>query len=155
MVAQLGGFGRGRSGVRPVLADHLVEALNAGLAPRVHSTGSLGQSDLGPLAELACALTGENGSIAELDRLGLKPWRPAAKEGLAFINSNAFTLGWTALALADAERLLDLLDLSAAMTFEGMLGNVQALDAAWPRLGPCPAARGPSRGSASSSTAGP
>ena len=51
---------------------------------------------------------------------------PLAKEGLAFINSNAFTLGWTALALDRISRLLDCFDEAAALTFEGMLGNVQA-----------------------------
>ena len=100
MLAQLAGFGRGRAGVRPELADHLVAALNAGLVPRVRTTGSLGQSDLGPLADLAEALTGDGDWATELERLGLEPWLPTAKEALAFVNSNAFTLGWTALALA-------------------------------------------------------
>ncbi len=100
MLAQLAGFGRGRAGVRPELADHLVAALNAGLVPRVRTTGSLGQSDLGSLADLAEALTGDGDWATELERLGLEPWLPTAKEALAFVNSNAFTLGWTALALA-------------------------------------------------------
>ena len=59
MVAQLAGFARGWSGVGLELADHLVAALNAGFAPRVRTIGSLGQSDLGPLADLAAALVGE------------------------------------------------------------------------------------------------
>ena len=49
MLGQLAGFARGRSGVRLELAELLAAALNAGLAPRVRSVGSLGQSDLGPL----------------------------------------------------------------------------------------------------------
>ena len=138
MLAQLAGFGRGRSGVRPELADHLVAALNAGLAPRVRTTGSLGQSDLGPLADLAEALTGDGDWAAELDRLGLEPWLPTAKEALAFVNSNAFTLGWTALALAGVEALLDAFDLSAMLTFEGMVGNVEALDPAIADARPVP-----------------
>jgi histidine ammonia-lyase len=138
MLAQLAGFGRGRSGVRPELADHLVAALNAGLAPRVRTTGSLGQSDLGPLADLAEALTGDGAWTAELDRLGLEPWLPTDKEALAFVNSNAFTLGWTALALAGVEALLDAFDLSAMLTFEGMVGNVEALDPAIADARPVP-----------------
>src|SRR5262249_30112349 len=130
MLAQLAGFAHGYSGVRPALGDHLVAALNAGLAPRVRTVGSLGQSDLGPLADLACALTGEEEWGAELARLGLEPWRPAAKESLAFVNSNAFSLGWAALAVADAATLLPRFDEAAALTFEGMRGNVQALEAA-------------------------
>jgi histidine ammonia-lyase len=130
MVAQLAGFARGWSGVGLEIADHLVAALNAGLAPRVRTIGSLGQSDLGPLADLACALVGDGEYADDLARLGLEPWRPRPKEALAFVNSNAFTLGWTALALHRVSGLLDRFDEAAALTFEAMLGNVQALDPA-------------------------
>jgi histidine ammonia-lyase len=138
MLAQLAGFARGRSGVRPQLAELLIGALNGGLAPRVRTVGSLGQSDLGPLADLAEALTGEGEWASELDRLGLEPWRPIDKEALAFVNSNAFTLGWTAVALADVPLLLDRFDEAAALTFEGMLGNVEALDPAIADARPVP-----------------
>jgi histidine ammonia-lyase len=130
MVAQLGGFARGWSGAGLELAEHLVAALNAGFAPRVRTIGSLGQSDLGPLADLACGLVGDGEYADELRRLGLEPWIPRSKEALAFVNSNAFTLGWTALALYRVSALLDRFDEAAALTFEGMLGNVQALDPA-------------------------
>ena len=138
LLAQLAGFARGRSGVRESLADLLVAALNAGLAPRARTVGSLGQSDLGPLADIAEALTGTGEWAAELDRLGLEPWRPDAKEALAFVNSNAFSLGSAALALAAIDRLLVSFDQAAALTFEGMLGNVQALDPAVAEARPVP-----------------
>jgi histidine ammonia-lyase len=128
LLAQLAGFAQGHAGVRESLADLLVSALNAGLMPRARVTGSLGQSDLGPLADIAQALTGEDEWGAQLDRHGLQPWRPDAKEALAFVNSNAFSLGWSALALSRVQRLLIGFDQAAALTFEGMLGNVQALD---------------------------
>ena len=138
LLAQLAGLARGRSGVRESLADLIVAALNAGLAPRARSVGSLGQSDLGPLADIAEALTGEGEWAAELDRLGLEPWRPDAKEALAFVNSNAFSLGSAALGVAAVDRLLVSFDQAAALTFEGMLGNVQALDAAVAEARPIP-----------------
>jgi histidine ammonia-lyase len=138
MLAQLAGFARGRAGVRPELADHLVAALNAGLAPHVRTTGSLGQSDLGPLADLAAALIGEGEWAAELDRLGLQPWLPTAKEALAFVNANGFSLGLAALGLVEVQGLLDRFDEAAALTFEGMLGNVQALDPAVADARPVP-----------------
>ncbi len=141
MLAQLAGFARGRAGVGTGLADALVAALNAGLAPRVRTTGSLGQSDLGPLADLAAALTGEAEWAAELGRLGLTAWRPTAKEALAFVNSNAYSLGWAALALTSTATLLDRFDEAAALTFEGMLGNVQALDPAVADARPVPGIR--------------
>jgi histidine ammonia-lyase len=138
MLAQLAGFARGRSGVGRELAEVLVGALNAGLRPHVRTTGSLGQSDLGPLADMATALTGEEGWSAELERKGLNPWRPDAKEALAFVNSNAFTLGWTALAVSRIATLLDRFDEAAALTFEGMLGNVEAFDSAVAQARPIP-----------------
>jgi histidine ammonia-lyase len=138
MLAQVAGFARGRSGVRPQLADHLIDALNAGLVPHVRTTGSLGQSDLGPLADLAAALTGDGAWAAELVRLGLAPWEPTAKEALAFVNANGFSLGWSALGLVSAAALLDRFDEAAALTFEGMLGNVQALDPAVADARPVP-----------------
>ncbi len=138
MLAQLAGFAHGRSGVRLELADHLVAALNAGLVPAVRTTGSLGQSDLGPLADLATALTGEGEWAAELARLGLTGWEPTAKEALAFVNANGFSLGLSALGLVGAAGLLDRFDEAAALTFEGMLGNVQALDPAVADARPVP-----------------
>ncbi len=138
MLAQLAGFAHGRSGVRVELADHLLAALNAGLVPAVRTTGSLGQSDLGPLADLAAALTGEGEWAAELARLGLAVWEPTAKEALAFVNANGFSLGWSALGLVGAAGLLDRFDAAAALTFEGMLGNVQALDPAVAEARPVP-----------------
>jgi histidine ammonia-lyase len=141
MLAQLAGFAHGWSGAGIELAEHLVAALNAGFAPRVRTIGSLGQSDLGPLADLACGLIGEGAYADELAALGLEPWRPLAKEALAFVNSNAFTLGWTALALHRVAGVLDRFDESAALTFEGMLGNVQALDPAVAEARPLPGSR--------------
>ncbi len=138
LLTQLAGFAHGRSGVRESLADLLVAALNAGLEPRARATGSLGQSDLGPLADISEALTGEGEWAAELSRLGLEPWRPDSKEALAFVNSNAFSLGSAALALAGAGTLLERFDQAAALTFEGMLGNVQALDPAVAEARPVP-----------------
>jgi histidine ammonia-lyase len=141
MLAQLAGFAHGWSGAGVALAEHLAAALNASFAPRVRTIGSLGQSDLGPLADLACALAGEGEYAGELRRLGLQAWRPLSKEGLAFVNSNAFTLGWTALALQRISSVLDRFDEAAALTFEGMLGNVQALDPAVGDARPLPGSR--------------
>ena len=138
LLVRLAGAATGRAGFTTDLPDRLVAALNGGLRPRVRTTGSLGQSDLGPLADLAAGLTGEADGGVELARLGLEPWQPTAKEALAFINSNAFTLGWTALALGEVALLLDRLDQAAALTFEGMLGNVQALDPAVAEARPIP-----------------
>ncbi len=85
------------SGVRPVVAERLVELLNAQVHPVIPEQGSVGASgDLAPLAHLAYALMGEGevlddqgGSVqaaSVLRHIGIEPLELRAKEGLAFIN---------------------------------------------------------------------
>ena len=55
----------GCSGARPVVAERMLELLNAGLTPVVPEHGSLGASgDLAPLAHCALALIGEGEVVA-------------------------------------------------------------------------------------------
>jgi histidine ammonia-lyase len=100
---------QGSAGVRPELADLLVEALNSGVTPIVHTIGSVGQADLAPLAELAVALVGDT---------ALEPG-----EGTALLDNNAFSTGWAALAVEDAETLLDALDVAGAVSLDGFAAN--------------------------------
>src|SRR5690606_39671348 len=84
---------RGLSGVRPLLAERLVQLLNANVVPIVPSVGSVGASgDLAPLAHAALILIGEGEAWYDgarldgrtvLSRLGLEPLELEAKEGLA------------------------------------------------------------------------
>jgi histidine ammonia-lyase len=53
LLAQLAGFAQGHAGVSVRLAELIVAALNADLRPRARTTGSLGQSDLGTMADIA------------------------------------------------------------------------------------------------------
>ena len=86
MVCLVNGFAKGAAGVRPELAEMMVDALNRGLVPAVRSLGSVGQADLGPMADLAEGLLNDTGFV-----LG-------DYEGLALVNNNAFATGWAALA---------------------------------------------------------
>jgi histidine ammonia-lyase len=108
-------FAIGVSGVRPELADLLLAALDEHVVPRVRTLGSVGQADLGPLADLADWL---------VDWAGFEL---AANEGLALIDSNAFSSACAALAVAHGERLLDALDVAAALDFEAYAANLNAL----------------------------
>ncbi len=110
------GFARGTSGVRLELLEHLVARLNDGAAPTVRTLGSIGMADLPANADLAHGV---------LDGFEL-----AAKEGLALLSHNAFSTALGALALADATRLLDALDLAAALDLEALAGNLSTLQAA-------------------------
>jgi histidine ammonia-lyase len=134
MLLRVRSLARGNSGVRPVLAQGLVDLLNADLTPWVPEHGSLGASgDLAPLAHCALVLLGEgwvlgkDGARVEaphaLHGAGLQPLDLAAKEGLALINGTDGMLGMLLLAIADAEHLFAMADVTAALAIEAMLGS--------------------------------
>jgi histidine ammonia-lyase len=115
---------KGTSGVRPEIVLRLARALNEEEHPRVRLLGSLGQADLAPLADLAHELFGD----VEL----------AAKEGLALLNSNAFSTALAALALADLERLLAAMDVAGALDLEAFAANLTLLHPAIGEVRPYP-----------------
>ena len=86
-----------------------MRALNEDERPRVRMLGSIGQGDLAPMADLAAGL--------------FEDFELLAKEGIALINSNAFSTGLASLAVADAERLVDTLDVTGATRPRGVRGE--------------------------------
>ena len=130
----------GYSGARPLVAEALIDLLNAGLTPVVPEHGSLGASgDLAPLAHCALAIIGE-GEVSDregrvvpaaeaLSAAGLEPVTLLAKEGLALINGTDGILGVLVLALDDLGRLLAVADVCAAMSVEALLGTDRAFAA--------------------------
>ncbi|HEX6499932.1 MAG TPA: histidine ammonia-lyase [Micromonosporaceae bacterium] len=124
----------GRSGVRPLVAQALVDLLNHDITPWVPEHGSLGASgDLAPLAHCALVLLGEGwvqgkdgaripGGEA-LAGAGLRPVELSSKEGLALINGTDGMLGMLLLAAHDAAHLFTMADLTAALAIEAMLGS--------------------------------
>jgi len=138
----------GYSGARTVVAQGLIDLLNAGITPIVPEYGSLGASgDLAPLAHAALALLGEGEvmfggqRIAAADALaasGLSPLTLAEKEGLSLINGTDGILGMLCMAIHDAVQLLKDADLVAAMTVDGLLATDRPFDAALQALRPQP-----------------
>ena len=137
MVLRARSLAFGYSGVRPEVAGAIVALLNAGITPVVPEHGSLGASgDLAPLAHCALAMMGEGEVLepdggrgpaaAALQTAGLEPVTLRAKEGLALINGTDGILGLLALAIADLERLLQVADLTAAMSVEALMGTDRA-----------------------------
>lgn len=116
MLRLANGLAAGTVGVRPELAQLVVDALNAQITPAVRTRGSIGQADLAPMADLAYGLL--EGSA----------FRLAAGEGLALIDNNAFSTGMGALAVWDCGKLLDTLDVAGALSFEAFSGNLSILD---------------------------
>jgi histidine ammonia-lyase len=130
----------GHSGVRPAVVELVLECLNRGVHPIIPSRGSVGASgDLAPLSHLALVLIGEgramldgaqlDGGVA-LERAGLEPVVLEAKEGLALNNGTQVHAGIGILALLRAERALETLEVSGAMSLEGLRGTPDAFDAA-------------------------
>lgn len=130
MIVRAEGLALGGAGVRPEVVEALAGVLNAGLTPRVHAIGSVGQGDLAPLAEIASLLVGEGSYAAKLRESGLEPIELASREGLALVSANSYAVGIAALAVDRAWKALHALELSAALAYEGFLGNPSALDEA-------------------------
>jgi histidine ammonia-lyase len=136
----------GHSGVRTVIVELLLECLNRGVHPVIPSRGSVGASgDLAPLSHLALVLLGEGWAVVEGDlldgaaalaRAGLDPVVLEAKEGLALNNGTQVHAGIGILALLRAERVLETLEVSGAMSLEGLRGTPDAFDAALQRVRP-------------------
>ncbi len=136
-VIQLNSIAKGHRGVRLETVDFILKTLNSGLLAVVPSQGSVGASgDLAPAAHAAAALLGEgictlpaDGRIEEmpareaLQRLGLSPLQLAAKEGLSLINGTQLTTALATKAWYHARRLLDLANLAAALSIEGLRGQ--------------------------------
>ena len=130
---------KGFSGIRLETLQALIDALNAGVHPRVPSRGSVGASgDLAPLAHLALVLIGEgeaiegDGSVISgaeaLRRAGLKPVALEAKEGLALINGTQPSAALLGLATAAAQRLADAADVAAALSIDALKGSMRPFD---------------------------
>lgn len=94
---------------RPELAVHLVAALNDDRLPVLRTLGSIGQSDLAQMADLADGI---------LDGFEL-----AQGEAIALLNQSAFSTASGALAYADALVLLDALDHAGALDLEALGAN--------------------------------
>jgi histidine ammonia-lyase len=134
MLLRVRSLALGHSGVRPQLAQGLIDLLNNDITPWVPEHGSLGASgDLAPLAHCALVLLGEgwvlgkDGSripaIKALHDAQLTPLDLAAKEGLALINGTDGMLAMLLLAIEDAAHLFTMADVTAALAIEAMLGS--------------------------------
>jgi histidine ammonia-lyase len=121
------GLAQGFPGVRPELAELLVDRLNEGATPRVRMLGSVGQADLAANADLVEGLLGD--------------FELAAGEALVLVDNNAFSTGFAALAVADCETLLDGLDVAGALDLEAFAANLGLVDEAVAEARPYPGLR--------------
>ncbi len=133
---------QGFSGIRPEIVTTLVDMLNAGVCPAIPEYGSLGASgDLIPLAHVAIVMsrphTGEDieldsgeamleGKVVSgtkaMEAAGIERLPLGAKDGLALLNGTSFSTAQAALALYDAQNLLETAQITAAMSIEALMG---------------------------------
>ncbi|KGT93718.1 HAL/PAL/TAL family ammonia-lyase [Enterobacter cancerogenus] len=136
LCAAIANYSHGKSGVSVALVQHLLALLNHQITPQVPSQGSVGY--LSHMAHIGLALIGVGdveyqqqivSAEQALAQAGLTPYRPGAKEGLSLVNGTPCMTGLSCLALDDAMRLLDWADVTGAMSFEALRGQLVAFDA--------------------------
>lgn len=142
LVVRANQIAAGGSGVDPGVLTALADALNLGVLPPVPVYGAIGTGDLTALASTALCLLGERswleggpdgGGAADLNGdggsgvdsgLARGPHFPlSSADALAFMSSNAATLGEAALAVRDLREALDASVVIAALSLLAVRGS--------------------------------
>ncbi len=133
MICKVHALCQGFSGVRLELIERILFFIENDLLPVVPEQGSVGASgDLAPLSHLFLPLIGEgefwqDNTIVPakkvLENHKIAPLTLHAKEGLGLINGTQFILSHAVKGLDKMAYLLDLADVTGAMTIEGYAGN--------------------------------
>lgn len=123
LVVRLNQMAAGGSGVDPGVLEALSDVINRWLIPPIPAYGAIGTGDLTALASTALCLIGE------------RPWQGGASaalfalrsaDALAFISSNAATLGESALACHDVAGLLRVSIPVTALSLLAVHGSAEA-----------------------------
>lgn len=135
---------RGASGVRPVVVEALLGALEADALPVVPAKGSVGASgDLAPLAHLTAALMGVGeirlkGEVMPaadaLLRIGQAPLELGPKEGLALINGTQVSTALALTGLTAMARVFDAALVAGALSVDALKGSDTPFDPRIQRL---------------------
>lgn len=138
LITKVHALSQGFSGIRLETVERMLTFIELDLIPVVPEQGSVGASgDLAPLSHLFLPLLGEGEfwqseegqddkiipAAQALKENGLAPMELHAKEGLALINGTQFILSHAITGLTKMRYLLDLADLTGAMSIEGMQGS--------------------------------
>jgi len=140
LITKVHALSQGFSGIRLETVERMLAFIELDLIPVVPEQGSVGASgDLAPLSHLFLPLLGEGefwvSEEGQADKIvpaakllsehGLEVMELHAKEGLALINGTQFILSHGITALTKMRYLLDLADMTGAMSIEGMQGSEQ------------------------------
>lgn len=137
MVLKLLSLGRGASGVRWEVIEHIQNMLRQDVTPVVPVQGSVGASgDLAPLAHMAAAMMGEGEAYYKGERMQsrkafvkvqLQPIEFTAKEGLGLINGTQFSTACALAGLFKAERNAANSIISASLSTDAIMGSTEPL----------------------------
>lgn len=129
---------KGFSGATLATIETFVEMLNKGVHPIVPEKGSVGSSgDLAPSAHVTLVLIGRGEAEYKgktmtgkkaMQKAGIKPIVLSSKEGLAIINNTSTMSSIASLAISDAQKIIEVADLSAALSLQALMGTVKAYD---------------------------
>lgn len=138
MLLRLNTLAKGLSGVRLQVPRLIQNFLNKRIHPKIPSKGSVGASgDLAPLSHMALALMGEGvvefhgdhvSALKAIRGAGLSPLKVTMKEGLALNNGTQMSTAVAALVVHDAEQLLKLAEVAAAVSLDALCAFTQAFD---------------------------
>jgi histidine ammonia-lyase len=140
MILRVNSFVLGHSGVRVELCEKILELYNKGVIPCVPSQGSVGSSgDLCSLAHISAALIGlkeqkvffEGKTMSApkaFKKANIRPIELRAKEAMALTNGSTFILALGLLAVYDAEILVKVANVAAALSLEAIRGEIDAFD---------------------------
>ncbi len=133
MILKVHALCQGFSGIRLKVIERILYFIENDLLPVVPEQGSVGASgDLAPLSHLFLPLLGEGEFWLDdkiisakkiLKKRNLNIITLQAKEGLALINGTQFILAHAVIGLDKMNYLLNLADVSGAMSIEGYQGS--------------------------------
>ncbi len=139
IVLKVNSLARGYSGIRPSVAQALLDLINANVYPAIPEKGSVGASgDLAPLAHMAIVLLGEGEVVVDGERLpakdglklaGIEPITLAPKEGLALLNGTQASTALALNGLVMAEDVFSAAIVTGALSVEAALGSRSPFDA--------------------------
>jgi len=123
LVVRANQLAAGGSGVDPGVFDPLLAAINGGLWVPVPRYGAIGTGDLTALAVLALCLLGDRDWLPA--GASQPRFRLAAADALAFLSSNAATVGEAALACADLAELVRAAIVIAALSHRAISASTE------------------------------
>jgi histidine ammonia-lyase len=138
MLLRANTLAKGYSGVRLETLEVLVQMINEGVHPIIPEKGSVGASgDLAPLSHMALVLIGEGeaeyrGVVMSgreaMKKAEIRPLVLDFKEGVALNNGTQMMTAMAALAVYDAENLVQTAEVAAALSLEALCGITDAFD---------------------------